>query len=80
MWYFILGFYVFPLLLNLLTLYLDKDVKTVGDFLDSFKEYWGYIIVPGFNLLIAVTGIALTMSEVFSKVTWWKKFKELKIK
>jgi hypothetical protein len=78
--YFILGFYVFPLLLNLLTLYLDEGVKTVGDFLESFKEFWGYIIVPGFNLLFAVTGIALTISEMLPKVTWWKKFKEMKIK
>jgi hypothetical protein len=78
--YFILGFYVFPLLLNLFVLYKDEDVKTVGDFLESFKEFWGYIILPGFNLLFAVTGIALTISEMLPKVTWWKKFKELKIK
>ncbi len=78
--YWILGFYVFPLLLNLLTLYLDKDVKTVGDFLDVFKEFWGYIIAPGFNLLFAVTGIALTISEMLPKVGWWEKFKQMKIK
>jgi hypothetical protein len=71
---------VFPLLLSLFALYKEEDVKTVGDFLDSFEKFWGWIIVPGFNLIFAAIGIALTISEVFSKVGWWKKFKQMKIK
>ena len=80
MMYFILIGYVLPMVVNGICLYNDKDVKTIGDFV----EHWWVIIIPFMNLflmcLIPLTYIIELLENKFDIRTMWKNLMAKKIK
>ena len=78
--YFILIGYVLPMVVNGIYLYNDKDVKTVGDFVEHF---W-MLITPIMNLflmcLIPLTYVFDLLENKFDIGTMWKNLMDRKIK
>lgn len=73
--YYILVLYVFPMIFNLIFVYSDKEVDTLGELL---KSWWGYF-VPLLNLLVMIA-IPLYYLTMYCKGPFWDKIKNIKIK
>ena len=74
--YYILGLYVLPMIINILFVYSDKQVKTLGDLMVG---WWGYF-VPLLNLLVT---IAIPIYYIGEYIQWnsiIEKIKKIKIK
>ena len=77
MWYWILGLYFGPMVINMIFVYSDKDsVSTVGDFL---KFWWAYFI-PVFNLFMTICLPIYYINEHLKFGERWEKFKNIKIR
>ena len=77
MWYWILGLYFVPMVINMVYMYCDKDeVKTLGDFL---KVWWAYFI-PVLNLLMVIILLFYYIDEYLKLGERWEKFKNIKIR
>jgi hypothetical protein len=73
--YWILGLYIFPMIFNLLFVYSDKQVTTVGDLM---RSWWGYF-VPMVNLLVTVA-IPIYYLTKYLQCKYLNKIKNIKIK
>lgn len=74
--YCILGFYVLPMIINILFVYSDKQVKTLGDLM---VIWWGYFI-PLLNLLFTITMPIYCITKYFESKKIIEKIKKIKIK
>jgi hypothetical protein len=74
--YYILGLYVLPMVFNLIFVYSDKQIKTLGDLMTS---WWGYF-VPIVNLLVMIAIPIYYISEYFESNKIIDKIKNIKIK
>jgi hypothetical protein len=73
--YWILKLYILPMIINLLFVYSDKQVTTIGDLM---RSWWGYF-VPVLNLLITIA-IPIYYLTMYCKEEFWDKIKNIKIK
>jgi hypothetical protein len=73
--YWILGLYILPMVFNLLFVYSDKQVTTIGDLM---RSWWGYF-VPIVNLLVTIAISIYYLSE-WLKCSFFDKIKNIKIK
>lgn len=74
--YYILGLYVLPMIINILFVYSDKQVKTLGDLMVS---WWGYF-VPLLNLLVTIAIPIYYIGEYIQSNSIIEKIKKIKIK
>lgn len=74
--YWILGLYILPMILNLLFVYSDDGVKTLGDLMVS---WWGYF-VPLVNLLVTIAIPIYYITEYFESKKIIQRIKNIKIK
>lgn len=74
--YYILGLYVLPMIINILFVYSDKQVKTLGDLMVS---WWGYF-VPLLNLLVTIAIPIYYITKYFESKKIIEKIKKIKIK
>ena len=74
--YYILGLYVLPMIINILFVYSDKQVKTLGDLMVS---WWGYF-VPLLNLLVTMAIPIYYIGEYIKCNDIIEKIKKIKIK
>lgn len=77
--YWVLGLYILPMVLNILFVYSDSEIKTIGDLMDG--NWWGYF-VPVLNILISIAiPIYYIGNFIENKFkNWWEGFKTTKIK
>ena len=76
-WYWILGLYVLPMVINILFVYSDnKFVHTVGDLL---KFWWAYF-VPFLNIFMTLCLPIYCIDVYFKLGERWEKFKNIKIR
>ena len=68
-------FYFIPMIINLLFVYSDKYVTTIGDLMNS---WWGYF-VPIVNLCVSIA-IPIYYLTQYCKFNLWDKIKNIKIK
>ena len=77
MWYWILGLYFVPMVVNMAFMYFDTDgVETIGDFL---KYWWAYFI-PGFNLFMTLCIPIYYIDTQLKLGERWERFKNIKIR
>jgi hypothetical protein len=74
--YYILGLYVLPMVFNLLFVYSDKQINTLGELLE---KWWGYF-VPLLNLLVTIAIPIYYISVYFESSKVFEKIKNIKIK
>lgn len=74
--YYILGLYVLPMIINILFIYSDKQVKTLGDLMFN---WWGYFI-PLLNLLVTIAMPIYYTTKYFESKKIIEKIKKIKIK
>lgn len=74
--YYILGLYVLPMIINILFVYSDKQVKTLGDLMFN---WWGYFI-PLLNLLVTMAIPIYYIGEYIKCNDIIEKIKKIKIK
>ena len=73
---FILLLYVLPMIIAGLIHYSDKDVKTLGDFM----EYWNVIFLPFFNMFCVIVFPFYKLVFYLEKTNWLQRIKDIKIK
>ena len=78
MWYWILGLYFVPMVINFIFVYKDEDVKTVGDFI---KDSWA-IFLPFVNTIISCFILIYLVIAWWEnlEIKWWERFKNIKIR
>lgn len=72
----ILAFYVLPLLISIVMQYLEKDVRTFGDFI---KPFW-LMVTPVVNLACLITIFIMVVCDRLKLEIYWKKLMSIKIK
>jgi hypothetical protein len=72
--------YILPLIVVSSFVYFEEDVETLGDFL----ERWWVILIPGINLIVAVSAPVICIINFIScdkkLVEFWIKLMNKKIK
>ena len=80
MWYWILGLYFVPMVVNIVFQYYEENVEmqTVGDLLKT----WYFYFVPIFNILITFLIPFYYIDKIWSYKLgfWWERFKNIKIR
>jgi hypothetical protein len=77
MWYWILGLYFVPMVVNMAFMYFDTDgVETIGDFLSA---WWAYFI-PFLNLFMTLCIPIYYIDTQLKFGERWEKFKNIKIR
>jgi hypothetical protein len=78
MWYFILGLYFGPMVVNILVIYIEDKPETVEDLLKN----WEIFFIPLVNIFVTFSIPLYYIGEFFSEKFnyWWEKFKKLKIR
>lgn len=74
--YYILVLYVLPMIINILYIYSDKQVKTLGDLMFC---WWAYFI-PLLNLLFTMLTPIYVVAKYFQSNDVIEKIKKIKIK
>lgn len=72
----ILIFYVLPVVILTVFVFLDKGNKTIGDVLECLK----YILVPVVNIVFVFVIPAMFLWHKFNVGEWWKDFKNKKFR
>lgn len=77
--YLVLGLYILPMILNILFVYSDSQVKTIGDLM--VDNWWTYF-VPFLNLFICLMIPFYYIVEFIKNKLKdkWENFKNIKIK
>lgn len=77
MWYWILGLYFVPMVINMLFAYYNnKYVCTIGDLL----YYWWAYFIPGFNIFMTLC-LPIYYIDTYLKLSErWEKFKNIRIR
>ena len=76
MWYWILGLYFVPMVINMLFAYYNKYVYTIGDLL----YYWWAYFIPVFNIFMTLCLPIYCIDVYFKLGKRWEKFKNIKIR
>ncbi len=74
--YYILGLYVLPMILNILFVYSDKQVKTLEDLMVDWRVYF----VPFLNSLFTMSIPIYVIAKYFQSNDVIEKIKKIKIK
>ena len=74
--YYILGLYVLPMIINILFVYSDKQVKTLGDLMVDWRVYF----VPFLNSLFTMSIPIYVIAKYFQSNDVIEKIKKIKIK
>ncbi len=78
MWYWILGLYFGPMVVNMLVVYIEDKPETVEDLL----KQWGLLFIPLINIFFTLCVPIYYIHKLFSEKfkSWWEKFKQIKIR
>lgn len=72
----ILVFYILPMVMTGVGLYLDQATRTMGDWLDEC----GLVFIPVLNIIACLTMFHIILKEKLRAGERWKKFRDIKIK
>ena len=77
-WYWILGLYFVPMIINMIVSYKEDKTETIGDLLNN----WGLFFIPIVNIFVTICTPAYYIDKLYSDriSSWWERFKNIRIR